>query len=53
MYRRAAPWVGNHADVRPITENTEDGKERRVWSTLVMEEGIFWYVVEGGINYNL
>ena len=42
MYRRAAPWVGNHADVRPVTENTEDGKERRVWSTLSMEKGVFW-----------
>ncbi len=24
----------------------EDGKERGVWSTLVVEEGIFWYVGE-------
>jgi len=27
--------------------NTEDGKERGVWSTLVMEEGTCWYVGEG------
>ena len=27
--------------------NTEDGKERGVWSTLGMEEGIFWQVGEG------
>ncbi len=26
--------------------NTEDGKERGVWSTLVMEEGTCWYVGE-------
>jgi len=26
--------------------NTEDGKERGVWSTLAMEEGTCWYVGE-------
>ena len=26
--------------------NRECGKERGVWSTLVMEEGTFWYVGE-------
>ena len=26
--------------------NTEDGKGLGVWSTLAMEEGIFWYVGE-------
>jgi len=27
--------------------NTEEGKERGVWSTLAMEEGICWYVGDG------
>jgi len=31
--------------------NTEDGKGNGVWSTLVMEKGIFWYVGERvGLN---
>jgi len=48
MYRRAAPWVGWGSCLQPdLWLNTEDGKERGVWITLVMEEGTFWYVGEG------
>ena len=48
MYLRAAPWVGLGVllAVRPVAD-TEDGKGLGVWSTLAMEEGIFWYVGEG------
>ena len=48
MYRRAAPCVGWGSCLQPdLWLNTEDGKERGVWITLVMEEGTFWYVGEG------
>ncbi len=45
MYQRPAPWVvGGLAGSQCYSLNTEDGKERGVWSTLATEEGIFWYV---------
>ena len=44
---RAAPWVGWGSCLQSIQSlNTEDGKERGVWSTLAMEEGTCWYVGE-------
>ena len=48
LYRRADPWVGWGSCWQPDQLlNTEDGKGLGVWSTLVMEEGTFWYVGEG------
>ena len=47
MYQgRPLGWDGGSCWLSDYLLNKEDGKERRVWSTLAMEEGIFWNMGE-------